>query len=56
MKQTPTVEEPKLSEEIEKRPYEPLLPIETKLVPWSALLGLFPLGALMWVNQVLVHN
>jgi hypothetical protein len=56
MKQTPTVEEPRLSEEIEMMPYEPLLPIEKKLVPWSVLLGLFLLGTLMWVNQALVHN
>jgi hypothetical protein len=56
MKQTPPVEEPRLSEEIEKMPYEPLLPIEKKLVLWSVLLGLFLLGALVWINQALFRN
>jgi hypothetical protein len=50
------VEEPKLAEELEKMPYEPLLPIEKKLVLWSVLLGLFLLGALVWLNQVLFHG
>jgi hypothetical protein len=53
MRGTRAVEEPKLSEELEKMPYEPLLPIEKKLVLWSVLLGLFLLGALMWINQAL---
>ena len=55
MKATLPVEEPKLSEELEKMPYEPLLPIEKKLILWSILLGLFLLGILMWVNQALFH-
>lgn len=50
------VEEPKLAEELEKMPYEPLLPIEKKLVLWSVLLGLFLLGALVWLNQALFHG
>jgi hypothetical protein len=53
MKATGPGEEPKLSEELEKMPYEPLLPIEKKLVLWSVLLGLFLLGVLVWLNQVL---
>lgn len=48
-------EEPKLAEELEKMPYEPLLPIEKKLVLWSVLLGLFLLGVLVGVNQLLHH-
>ncbi len=47
---TPTAE-PKLAEELEKMPYEPLLPIEKKLILWSILLGLFLLGALVGLNQ-----
>ena len=35
---------PKLAEELEKMPYEPLLPIEKKLILWSILLGVFLLG------------
>jgi hypothetical protein len=56
MQLTHPVEEPKISEELEKMPYEPLLPIEKKLVLWSVLLGVFLLGALMWINQILFHG
>lgn len=49
------VEEPKLSEELQKMPYEPLLPIEKKLILWSILLGVFLLGALVWLNQTFFH-
>jgi hypothetical protein len=34
------VEQPKVGEEIQKMPYEPLLPIEKKLVGWSLGLGI----------------
>ena len=37
-------------------PYEPLLPIEKKLVVWSVLLGLFLLAVLMLLNQALFHG
>ena len=50
------VEEPKLAEELQKMPYEPLLPIEKKLILWSILLGVFLLGALVWVNQPFFHG
>ena len=56
MKQTPPVEASKLSQELENMPYEPLLPIEKKLVLWSVLLGLFLLGALMWLNHALFEG
>jgi hypothetical protein len=56
MKATVPVEEPKLSEELEKMPYEPLLPIEKKLITWSILLGLFLLGTLMWIDHVLFRS
>ena len=48
--------QPKLSEELEKMPYEPLLPIEKKLILWSVLLGLFLLGALVLLNQALFRS
>jgi len=41
----------KLTEEFQKMPYEPLLPIEKKLVLWSVSLGLFLLGALIWASR-----
>lgn len=47
------MEEPKLAEELKKMPYEPLLPIEKKLVLWSVLLGVFLLAVLVWVNHAL---
>ncbi|HVN04941.1 MAG TPA: hypothetical protein VMT86_11020 [Bryobacteraceae bacterium] len=43
-------EQPKLAEELQKMPYEPLLPIEKKLVLWSILLGVFLLVVLMWAS------
>ncbi|HUA59517.1 MAG TPA: hypothetical protein VML19_12225 [Verrucomicrobiae bacterium] len=48
--------EPKLTEELQKMPYEPLLPIEKKLIVGSILLGLFLLGTLVWLNQALFHG
>ena len=47
--------QPKLAEELEKMPYEPLLPIEKKLIAWSILLGLFLLAVLLWVSQTFFH-
>jgi len=45
-------EEPKLSEELKKMEaeYEPLLPIEKKLIVWSLGLGIILLGVLVWVS------
>jgi hypothetical protein len=43
-------DQPKLSEELKKMEYEPLLPIEKKLVGWSLGLGIFLLGVLVWVS------
>ncbi len=48
--------EPKLSEELQKMAYEPLLPIEKKLILGSLLLGVFLLGFLIWLNQLLFHG
>jgi hypothetical protein len=50
------MEDPKLAEELKKMPYEPLLPIEKKLVLWSVLLGLFLLVVLIWANHALFHT
>jgi len=49
-------EEPKLAEELQKMPYEPLLPIEKKLILWSILLGVFLLGVLIWVDQAFFRS
>jgi hypothetical protein len=49
-------EEAKLAEELQNMQYEPLLPIEKKLVLWSVLLGLFLLGVLIWVTNTFFHG
>lgn len=44
--------EPKFSEELKNMEYEPLLPIEKKLVAWSIGLGVFLIGVLVWVSTL----
>ena len=43
-------ESPRLAEEMEKMEYEPLLPIEKKLIAWSIVLGVVLLALLTWVS------
>lgn len=43
-------ERPRLAEEMQKMEYEPLLPVEKKLIVWSIVLGGVLLGALTWVS------
>jgi hypothetical protein len=42
--------EPSLADELEAIPYEPLLPIEKKLIAWCLVLGVVLLGLLLWVS------
>jgi len=56
MSETKATEEPKFADEFQKMPYEPLLPIEKKLVLWSILLGVFLLGVLIWVDQAFFRS
>jgi len=42
-------ERSKLAEELAKIPYEPLLPVEKKLIATSLILGLVLLGVLLWI-------
>ena len=44
-------EETKLADELKKMEYEPLLPIEKKLIGWSLGLGIVLLGILIWVSS-----
>jgi len=44
-------DEPKLADEIKKMEYEPLLPIEKKLLVWSLSLGVVLLALLIWVSN-----
>jgi hypothetical protein len=41
---------PKVAEELKKMEYEPLLPVEKKLIASSLILGVVLLGILIWVS------
>ena len=43
-------QQPRLAEEMKKMEYEPLLPVEKKLIFWSIVLGVVLLGLLTWVS------
>jgi hypothetical protein len=43
-------EQPKIAEELKKMEYEPLLPVEKKLVAWSIIIGAVSLGILVWIS------
>ncbi len=43
-------EEQKISKEMEKMAYEPLLPVEKKLILWSFIIGFASLGILVWIS------
>ncbi len=43
-------QQPNVAKELEKMPYEPLLPIEKKLIGWSLGLGLGLLLVLFFVS------
>jgi len=45
------MEESKIGKEIEKMPYEPLLPIEKKLISWSLVIGIILIIVLVWVSH-----
>jgi hypothetical protein len=48
-------EEPTISEEIQKMTYEPLLPIEKKLIGWSLGLGIVLLIVLFAVARLFIN-
>jgi hypothetical protein len=43
-------EQPKVAEEMKKIEYEPLLPVEKKLIGWSIGLGIVLLGILIFIS------
>jgi len=43
-------EETKVAEEMKKVEYEPLLPVEKKLIAWSLGLGIVLLGILIYIS------
>jgi hypothetical protein len=46
----PPAEEVRLVDELRKMEYEPLLPVEKKLIGWSIIIGVVALGFLVWVS------
>lgn len=46
------MEEPKLAEELHKMEYEPLLPVEKKLMLWSIIAGVGGSGLLVWISEL----
>jgi len=44
-------DEPKFSDELKKMEYEPLLPVEKKLIAGSLILGIVLLGLLIWLSN-----
>jgi hypothetical protein len=49
---TASTAEPSLAQEIDAIPYEPLLPIEKKLIVSCLVLGVVLLGVLLWASSV----
>jgi hypothetical protein len=47
----PAAEEPSLVKELQKMEYEPLLPVEKKLITYSILLGIALLFLFIWLSQ-----
>ena len=53
LEESPGVSPPeahRLVDELHKMEYEPLLPVEKKLIGWSIGLGIAGLGILVWVS------
>ena len=50
------MEQPKVGEEIRKMQYEPLLPIEKKLIGWSLGLGLALMVVLVFVSHAFLKG
>ena len=46
-------QKPKVSEELKKMEYEPLLPAELTLIRWSIGIGVGSLFILYWLSKVL---
>ena len=50
------LEEPKIVEELQKMEYEPLLPIEKKLIGWSLGLGIVLLVVLFAIARLFIKT
>lgn len=49
-------QQPKIGEEMQKMPYEPLLPVEKKLIGWSLGLGIVLLLILVFVSRTFLST
>jgi hypothetical protein len=45
----------KIGEEMRAMPYEPLLPIEKKLIGWSLMLGIVFFVILVLISRTFIH-
>ncbi len=45
------MDKPELGEELKKMEWEPLLPVEKKLIGWSLFLGVSLIWLLLWVSN-----
>lgn len=43
-------EHPRVADEMKAMQYEPLLPVEKKLIGWSLIVGAVLLGVLVWIS------
>jgi hypothetical protein len=50
------MEQPKLSDELRGMQWEPLLPVEKKLIGWSISLGLGLIGLLAWLSSAFLRR
>jgi len=50
------MEQPKIAEEMQKMAYEPLLPVEKKLIGWSLGLGIALLIVLLVVARLFLKG
>jgi len=46
----PPAAEARLIDELQKMEFEPLLPVEKKLIGWSIAIGIISLAFLVWVS------
>jgi hypothetical protein len=47
-------QEPKIADEMGKMAYEPLLPVEKKLITWSLAVGIVLLVVLALISRMLI--
>lgn len=48
-------QQPKIADEMRKMQYEPLLPIEKRLIVWSLSLGIVSLVVLVLISRIFIH-